>query len=151
MNTVQRIAATGLLVSLVLHPEPRFAQTLSMVRTGLDEARVEAVPTAGTGFALQESRDLREWSDVVGEVLGRASWQVDLTQGTARFFRLIQWPEPPEPIILALIGDSTIMEYRPEFNFSGWGGGIAGFLRSEARVVNLGWPCFSTKVFLSSE
>lgn len=151
MRSLQRIAAVGLLLSLALLTGLCFAQTLSVVRVGRNEARVDAVPSAGSGYALLESRDLWEWSDVVGHVLDRASWQVDLTEGSTRFFRLIQWSEPPPPIILALIGDSTIREYQEEWNFSGWGGGIPAYLRPEAQVVNLGWPCTSTKAFLPSE
>lgn len=151
MKSAWHITAMGLPVGLALLTQMAFAQSLSIVRTAAGEARVDAVAPPGTRYTVEEGHDLRDWYSVVDEVVGEVSLKIELAASSTRFFRLIEWTEPPPPIILALIGDSTIREYAAEWNHSGWGGGIPGYLKPEVQVVNLGWPCFSTRAFLDSE
>lgn len=54
------------------------------------------------------------------------------------------------PLTIALVGDSTVAEYKPEESMRGWGQQLGEFLSPEVKVCNLALCGASTKTFLST-
>lgn len=54
------------------------------------------------------------------------------------------------PLTVALVGDSTVAEYRQEESMRGWGQQLGEFLTPEVKVLNLALCGASTKTFLST-
>ena len=115
----------------------------------LSELWVEGTAPPETRYVFQASEDLRNWFDLNDEVWGALSHRIDSTTVSERFFRLTPWV-PLDPIVVVLIGDSTVSDFMG-FYGTGWGRGIYDDFKPEARVVNLAWPGLSTKIYLTSE
>lgn len=54
------------------------------------------------------------------------------------------------PLTIALVGDSTVAEYKSEESMRGWGQQLDEFLTPEVKVLNLAVCGASTKTFLST-
>jgi lysophospholipase L1-like esterase len=90
--------------------------------------------------------------DLNDGVSDQASNRVDKAGVTERFFRLMPSTPPAPPIIIVLLGDSTVADFASNANLVyGWGSGIYGYFKDNARVVNLAYPGYSSKSFLASD
>ena len=140
-----------LLLSIALFASTALGQSLSLVKKGAGELWIEAATPPGARYILQGSKNLHLWVDLQGEVQGQISFQFDNTGIKHRFFRLMPWTSPAPPIIIMLIGDSTVADFiSNNGGHNGWGQGIYGYFKPDARLVNLAMPDYSTKVFLAS-
>lgn len=127
------------------------AQSLSIVRQSGSQVRVEATAPSDSRYVLQTSDDMGAWTDINDQIWGWFSYRFDEAGVPRRFFRLIPWAEPPPPITLVLLGDSTVADLVSNGNwFSGWGQGIYGYFTPDAQVVNLAYPCYSSGVILGA-
>lgn len=54
------------------------------------------------------------------------------------------------PLTIALVGDSTVAEYKPEESLRGWGQQLEEFLTPDVKVRNLALCGASTRTFLST-
>lgn len=138
------------LLCLALFADATFGQSLSIVKKTESEFRIDGTAPADTRYVLQASRDLQDWEDVKDEVWGQVEYTFTSAGVTPRFFRLAPWV-PLAPITVVLVGDSTVADLASNGNwFSGWGQGIYGYFKPEARVVNFAVPGYGTRKFLSS-
>lgn len=136
---------------LVLIVNTALGQSLSIIRNGERPFTILAAAPPDTRYVLQESANLHLWVDSDDVVEGQLSLQFDNAGVTRHFFRLTPWTPPAPPIIIMLIGDSTVADFiSNDSRFNGWGQGIYGFFKPNARVLNLAYPCYSTWVFLTS-
>ena len=145
-------ASVVLLLCLALFTEPAPGQSLSVGKKGAGEYWIEAAAPVDTSYVLQASGDLRLWVDLHETVSGQLSYRFNNAGVTNRYFRLVPSTPPAPQITVVLIGDSTVADLASNQGwFNGWGQGIYGFFKPNARVVNLAWQGFSTKWFLGSE
>jgi len=115
----------------------------------VSELWVGATAPPETRYVFQASENLRNWVDLDYAVWGALSHRIDNPSFAKRFFRLTPWV-PLEPIVVVLIGDSTVSDFMG-FYGTGWGRGIYDDFKPDATVVNLAWPGLSTKIYLTSE
>jgi lysophospholipase L1-like esterase len=138
-----------LCIGLITHTA--LGQSLSLVRKGETQFWLEAATPPGMPHVLQASGNLHLWVDIQDEVQGALSKQLDHTRAAQRYFRLSPWAPPAPPITVMLIGDSTVADFISNNSwFNGWGQGIYGYFKSNVQVVNLAYPGYSSKVFLTS-
>lgn len=121
-----------------------FGQSLSIAKVGATNYSVQASAPANNPHTLQASADLQLWVDLRSDVQGSTTVTLDDATVSNRYFRLIPSPPPPPPIRILLLGDSMASDC------CGWGGGVYGYFKPEATVVNYAMPWVSTKVFLQS-
>jgi len=125
-------------------------QSLSIIKNGGKECWTVAVAPADSRYTLQASRNLTLWLDFDDIISGTVSNQVGAA-AAERFFRLVPWSEAP-PITVVVVGDSTVADLAINQNyFSGWGQGLYGYFKSNARIINLSRPGYGTKNFLTSD
>lgn len=136
---------------MALFADSALGQSLFIIRNGENKFWIEAGAPPDTRYRLQTSGDLQDWVNINDEVSGQFSYRFDSAGVTKRFFRLTPWAPPDPPITLVLIGDSTVADFvSNDGRSAGWGEGIHGYFKPNVRVVNLGQPRQSTKVFLDS-
>jgi len=126
---------------LALFADAAFGQSLSIVKKGTNEFWIEAAAPADTRYRLQSSADLQNWMDITNDVGGQFEYRLDNAGVTARFF----WLTPVPPILVVLLGDSTVMDC------CGWGQALPAYAQVDVRVVNLAEPAYSTSVLLASD
>lgn len=125
--------------------------SLALEDKGANGLLLTARAPEGERYALQASPDLRRWVDLKDEVRGELLVPYEPQGASARYFRLVPWSPPASNITVALIGDSTVADFvNDDGRFSGWGQGFYHYFKDEATVVNLAYPCYSTKIFLES-
>ena len=126
-------------------------QTLTAIRKGTNDLFIQVKAPTNARYKLQESVNLSLWVDKEDDEYGPLTVPFDRINNTKRFFRPAPWAEPSPPIIIVLIGDSTMADLvNNGYWFCGWGQGIYGYFKSNVRVVNLAMPGHGTKTFLSS-
>jgi lysophospholipase L1-like esterase len=146
-----RVSSILLLCFLALVADVARGQSLSIVRTGESELWVNAATPPNTQYILQASANLHLWVDINEEVSGQVSNRVDSAGVAQRFFQLMPWTPPAPDITIVILGDSTVAEFASNANLVyGWGSGIYGYFKPNARVVNLAMPGYSSKLFLAS-
>jgi lysophospholipase L1-like esterase len=118
-------------------------QSLSLIK-GETNYWIEASAPAGNPHTLQGSANLHLWVDIKDNVQERSSIPLENVGADQRYFRLIPTPAPPAPIRVLLLGDSMTSDC------CGWGGGMYGYFKPEATVINYAMAWTSTRVFLSS-
>ena len=151
MNLYPRPLLLLPLFCMALFVDATLGQSLSIVRKSGGEFLIEATAPPEFRYVLQGSRNLHLWVDIIDEVRGKASYLFESGGVSKRVFRLSPWTPPPDPIIVVLLGDSTVADFETNSRVtSGWGQGIYGYFKPSVRVVNLAVPCQSTKVFLTS-
>ena len=134
----------ALFVCSTLAPSDSFGQSLS-IKKGETNYLVEASAPANDPRTLQVSDNLSLWIDVRTGIVGPETIPIDSTNVSQRYFRLISpQPEAP-PIRVMILSDSMASDC------CGWGGGIYGYFKPNATVINYGIAWTSTKVFLQSE
>ena len=121
-----------------------FGQSLS-IKKGETNYLVEASAPANDPRTLQVSDNLSLWIDVRTGIVAPETFPIDSTNISQRYFRLISPPPEAPPIRLMILSDSMASDC------CGWGGGIYGYFKPNATVVNYGIAWTSTKVFLQSE
>ena len=140
------------LCCVALFADAARGQSLSIIKKGESELWVNAAAPPDTEYILQASRNLNLWVDLNDEVSDQVSNRVDNAGVTERFFRLMPWTPPAAPITIVLLGDSTVADFASNANLVyGWGNGIYGYFKDNARVVNLAYPGYSSKSFLASD
>jgi lysophospholipase L1-like esterase len=130
---------------LALFADAALGQSLSIARNGQTNVWINATAPPDTQYVLQESANLHLWVDINESVSGQSSNQLDSAGVTQSFFRLTPWTPPAPPIIIVLLGDSTVADG------SGWGRGVYRYFKSNVQVVNLAQPWQGTTVFLASD
>lgn len=141
-----------LLVCAAFFTDAALGQSLSISRNSSGEYWIEGAAPADTPHVLQASRNLHLWVDLTNVVSGLLSYCCDRAGVTDRYFRLAPQTPPAPPINVVLLGDSTVADFVSDSGwFNGWGQGIYGYFKPNVRVVNLAYPCYSTKVFLASD
>ena len=137
---------------MALFADAARGQSLSIIRKGESELWVNAAVPPDTQYILQASRNLHLWVDLNDGVSDQVSNRVDNAGVTERFFRLMPWTPPAPPITIVILGDSTVADFASNANLVyGWGSGIYGYFKANARVVNLAFPGYSSKSFLASD
>jgi lysophospholipase L1-like esterase len=119
-----------------------FAQSLSIRKQGESTYAIEASAPASNPHTLQASENLHLWIDLQENVTEAYSHTLT-NAGNFRYFRL-KPSETVPPIRVMLLGDSLTQDG------SGWGGGIYGYFKPNATVINYGMANTSTKIFLRS-
>jgi lysophospholipase L1-like esterase len=120
-----------------------FGQSLS-IRKGESNYWVEASAPTDNPHTLQASENLNTWIDVRESVQETYSLPLNSVGVGLRYFRLIPSPAPAPPIRILLLGDSMASDC------CGWGGGIYGYFKPNATVINYAMPWTSTRIFLQS-
>jgi lysophospholipase L1-like esterase len=137
---------------MALFADAALGQSLSIVRTGQTELWINTAAPPDTQYILQASRNLHLRVDLNDGVSDQVSNRVDKAGVTERFFRLMPSTPPAPPITIVLLGDSTVADFASNANLVyGWGSGIYGYFKENARVVNLAYPGYSSKSFLASD
>jgi lysophospholipase L1-like esterase len=134
---------TALLIGAVVTVTAAFGQSLSIKKSATNYW-IEASAPAGNPHTLQSSPNLLRWMDINSDVQAQFSYTLTNAGSTQRFFRLIPTPPPAPPIRVLLIGDSMAADC------CGWGGGIYGYFKPNATVINYAMPWTSTTIFLQS-
>ena len=106
---------------------------------------------AGMGYQVERSKDFVEWQ-LFGDRSTASRVEFDLgEERSLGFFRIRKWQIPGSPITIAIIGDSTAMNFGTQQRFfSGWGEGLPVYFGQNASVVNLAAPGETTVTFLQS-
>ena len=133
-----------MLICAALSATAALGQSLSIVKKAESDYWIEASAPVNDPHALQASGNLHLWVDIHDDVQERYSFQFDKAGVAQRYFRLIPSIPPAPPIRVLLLGDSMTQDG------SGWGGGVYGYFKPNATVVNYGTAWASTKVFLQS-
>jgi len=144
MRCAVRSLCTALLICAALSATAALGQSVSVVKKAGSEYWIEASAPVNEPRALQASGNLHLWVDIQDDVQERYSVRLDTAGVAQRYFRLIPPTPPAPPIRVLLIGDSMTQDG------SGWGGGVYGYFKPNATVVNYGTAWASTKVFLQS-
>jgi lysophospholipase L1-like esterase len=136
---------TALLILVAaLSPSGVLGQSLSIIKKGENSYSIEASVPANDPHTLQTSENLELWIDVQQNVPANYSLTVETSGTPKRYYRLISTPPPPPPIRVLIISDSMASDC------CGWGGGIYGYFKPEATVVNYAMAWAGTRVFLQS-
>jgi pectinesterase len=130
------------LICAALPSSAALGQSLSIINSGAGNYRIEASAPANNPQTLQASANLHLWADIYDPVQGQYSSPLGGMTVAQRYFRLVPSAPPAPPIVVMLLGDSTVSDD------IGWGGGMYGYLKPNATVVNYSQPADSTKVFL---
>jgi lysophospholipase L1-like esterase len=137
-----RSLSLSLLICAALASSAAFGQSLSIIKGGESNYWIEASAPANNPQTLQASANLHLWADILDPVQGQYSSQLDGMAVAQRYFRLVPSAPPAPPIVVMLLGDSTTADY------TGWGGGMYGYFKPNATVVNYAMPADSTSEFL---
>src|SRR5687767_7417623 len=107
-----------------------FAQSLVVTNKTDGKIWIEAKAPAGVPHTLQVSADLRFWTDLSSSITDTYSAEVTNSWVARKYFRMVPTAPDPDPIRLAVIGDSLSSDC------CGWGGGLYGYFKPWATVVN---------------
>ncbi len=140
-----RSLSLSLLICAALASSAAFGQSLSIIKGGENNYWIEASAPANNPQTLQASANLHLWADIHDPVQGQYSSQLDGMAVAQRYFRLVPSAPPAPPIVVMLLGDSVTSDY------TGWGGGMYGYFKPNATVVNYAMADTSTKEFLQSD
>lgn len=139
-------------VLMLLACEGVMAQVLT-VRA--EDGRVELLVTSerkGVGYQIERSLDLWDWVGSFNHSVGSQAFSLRTDEVQNAFYRLNIWDLPADQTSMALIGDSTIMDFSYYGgNVGGWGEGFANHFRDDVIVVNLAQPGQSSKTYLESD
>src|SRR4051812_34821546 len=141
-STCSSLAALLILTAAVC-PGSILGQSLSIIKKGESNYWIEASAPANNPYTLQASANLHLWADIQENIQEPYSFQFDTTDVSLRYFRLMPSTDAP-PVVVLLLGDSMVADC------CGWGGGIYGYFKPNATIVNYAMPWTSTKVFLQS-
>jgi len=130
------------LICAALASSAGFGQSLSIIKSGESNYWIEASAPANNPQTLQASANLHLWADIHDPVQGQYSSPLGGMTVAQRYFRLVHSAPPAPPIVVMLLGDSTASDD------AGWGGGMYGYFKPNATVVNYSQPADSTKEFL---
>jgi lysophospholipase L1-like esterase len=130
------------LICAALPSSAAFGQSLSIIKSGESNYWIEASAPANNPQTLQASANLHLWADIHDPVQGQYSSPLGGMTVAQRYFRLVHSAPPAPPIVVMLLGDSLTADY------TGWGGGIYGYFKPNATVVNYAMPDDSTSEFL---
>ena len=151
MISCRRISLIVAFFCLAIWADEVFGQLVSIVKKTESEYCIEVSTPLDARYTLQSSANLSLWVDVKEDIIGQNSYLFENTKTSRLFFRMTPWNKPADPITIVLIGDSTVADFISNLSwFNGWGQGIYDYFKPNVRVVNLAYPCYSTRVFLSS-
>jgi lysophospholipase L1-like esterase len=141
-STCSSIAAL-LMFAATVSPGSVLGQSLSIIKKGESNYWIEASAPANNPYTLQASANLHLWVDIHENIQEPYSFQFDTAGVSLRYFRLMPSTDAP-PVVVLLLGDSMVSDC------CGWGGGIYGYFKPNATIVNYAMPYTSTKIFLQS-
>ncbi len=140
-----------ILISLLHAGECVMAQVLT-VRTV--DGGVELVVSSerkDLGYQIERSFDLWDWVGSFNNSVGSHTFSVQEDDAESAFYRLNVWQLPVDETSMALVGDSTIMDFSYySGRVGGWGEGFNAYFGDEVILVNLAQPGQSSKTYLES-
>jgi lysophospholipase L1-like esterase len=140
-----------LLLSATLVSSSALGQSFSIVSKGETNYWIEGSAPTDIPYVLQATANLHLWADLQSQLQGPFSLQLPqagmsprFASDVERFYRLTPAQPDAPPIRVVLIGDSMTADC------CGWGGGIYGYFKPNATVVNYAAAFTSTPIFLTS-
>ena len=128
------------------------SQDLSILLNPSNEITLAVTAEHGLGYRIEKSVDWKEWHGVSDHWAESRSKTLQTQLGESAFFRLIIWELPYDPIKIALIGDSTIVDFSFfDGTFGGWGEALHTYFGPDVRVANIAVAGQSTKTYLDSQ
>ena len=138
-------------LALFLEYELVLAQVLTVRTVG---GRVELVVSSyrkDVGYQIERSLDFWDWVGGFDHSVGSHTVSIPSDEAQSAFYRLNIWQLREDEISMALIGDSTIMDFSYySGRVGGWGEGFGAHFNDQVILVNLAQPGQSTKTYLES-
>ena len=138
-------------LSVFLEYEPVCAQVLTVRNQG---GRVELIVSSDrrdVGYQIERSLNFWDWLGNYNHSVGSQTFSLQSDEGQSAFYRLNIWQLSEDEASMALIGDSTIMDFSYYGgNVGGWGEGFGGHFNDRIITVNLAQPGQSTQTYLES-
>lgn len=141
-----------LILVFLLHAGERVvAQVLTVYSEGGAVRLVVSSERKDVGYQIERSFDLWDWVGSFNHSVGSRTFSVQEDDAESAFYRLNIWQLPVDETSMALIGDSTIMDFSYySGRVGGWGEGFGDFFGDDVTLVNLAQPGQSTKTYLES-
>lgn len=138
-------------VSLLLGNPYLTAQILTVQnKSGAVELMVSS-ELKDIGYQIERSVDLWDWVGSSNHSVGSQTFTIQANEAQSAFYRLNLWQLPLDETSMALVGDSTIMDFSYySGRVGGWGEGFEAHFKDELIIVNLAQPGQSTKTYLES-
>lgn len=137
---------SGLLASDALH-----GQDLSMHHGSSGEIQLKVKAKEGTTYRLEKSLNLTEWFSDSDPWVETKNFKIALQGQAAGFYRLETWETTDDPIIIGLLGDSTVVDFSFwDGTFGGWGESLPDYVGPDVRIANMAQPGESTRTFLET-
>jgi len=128
------------------------SQELSISLVSPNEVMLDVAAAPEMGYRIEKSVDWEEWHGVSDHWAESRSITLPTKPGEQAFFRLNLWELPYDPIKIALIGDSTIVDFAFfDGTFGGWGEALHTYFGLDVRVANIAIAGQSTKTYLESQ
>lgn len=113
---------------------------------------LESESSPGRGLRLEWTVDGDEWIPYSDLFAGQRVFPIDIDAHPMGWFRVQRWELGLDPIVVVIIGGSTVAEFNVVFQHSGgWGEAFPQHFVPEMRVVNLALPGQSSRLYLGNE
>jgi lysophospholipase L1-like esterase len=132
------------IIGVVLMGSSNLGQSLSVSQKPDSSFWVQMSAPAGGPYTLQTTANLHLWIDKQNDVPDQASFLLDHSYASARYFRLVPTQPDPSPTRVMLLGDSMVAEC------CGWGLGMPTYFKPSATVLNYAQAWTSSKVFFTT-
>lgn len=128
------------------------SQDLSISSGAHNEVILSVKAAPEMGYRIEKTVNMEEWHGVSDHWAESRSMGLQTQPGEQAFFRLNLWELPYDPIKIALIGDSTIVDFAFfDGTFGGWGEALHTYFGLDVRVANIAIAGQSTKTYLESQ
>ena len=142
----------AIVIQALLASIPVQSQDLSISSETHRQVTLSVKAAPEMGYRIEKSVDLEEWHGVSDHWADTRSLTLTVEPGDEAFFRLNLWELPYDPIKVALIGDSTIVDFAFfDGTFGGWGDAFHSYFGLDVRVANIAIAGQSTKTYLNSQ
>lgn len=140
-----------IIVAVLLATDSLGGQDLS-IHHGLNgEALLQVNAEEGSTYRLEKSSDWSEWFSDSDPWVETKTFKIVSNEQTSLFYRLQTWATTDDPIIVGLLGDSTVVDFSFwDGTFGGWGEGLPDYLGPDVRIANMAQPGESTRTFLET-
>jgi lysophospholipase L1-like esterase len=128
------------------------SQDLSISSEAHHEVTLSVQAAPEMGYRIERSVNWEDWEGVSDHWAETRLLTLPVEPGEQAFFRLNIWELPYDPIKIALIGDSTIVDFSFfDGTFGGWGEALHTYFGLDVRVANIAIAGQSTKTYLESQ
>ena len=140
-----------IIVAALLASGSLLGQDLS-IHHGLNgEVLIEVGEREGVTYRLEKSSNWKEWFSDSDPWVETKAFKIDSHGSEALFYRLQTWETTDDPIIVGLLGDSTVVDFSFwDGTFGGWGEGLPDYIGPDVRIANMAQPGESTRTFLET-